>query len=98
MNNKNHNQANKKGILKHLLKTLLEFYPVLFPLIVVSIILNAVISGLPAIFTQNIIAEVEKSYRTGDWETVSRRILGLVSLLATCYVYYQLYTGAFELE
>ncbi len=86
MNNKNPNQVNKKGMLKRLLKTLLDFYPVLFPFIVVSIIFNAVVSALPAIFTQNIIAEVEKSYRTGDWAAVSGRILGLVSLLATCYI------------
>ncbi|MGF7145616.1 ATP-binding cassette subfamily B protein [Anaerotaenia torta] len=86
MNNKNHNQVNKKGVLKRLLKTLLEFYPVLFPVIVAAIIFNAVVSALPAIFTQNIIAEVEKSYKTGDWGAVSGRILGLVSFLAACYI------------
>lgn len=85
MNNKNHSQVNKKGVLKRLLKTLFEFYPVLFPFIVIAIIFNAVVASLPAIFTQNIIAEVEKSYQTGNWEAVSGRILGLVSLLAICY-------------
>jgi len=86
MNNKNHSQVNKKGVLKRLLKTLLEFYPVLFPFIVGAIIFNAVVATLPAIFTQNIIAEVEKSYQTGNWNAVSGRILGLAGLLATCYV------------
>lgn len=86
MNNKNHSQVNKKGILKRLIKTLFEFYPVLYPFIIVAIIFNAIVASLPAIFTQNIIAEVEKSYQTGNWEAVSGRILGLVGLLATCYV------------
>lgn len=86
MNNKNHGQVNHKEVLKRLLKTLFEFYPVLFPFIMIAIIFNAVVAALPAIFTQNIIAEVEKSYQTGNWEAVSSRILGLVSLLAICYV------------
>lgn len=87
MNNKNHNHnsVNKKSVLMRLLKTLFEFYPVLFPFVIVAIVFNAIVAALPAIFTQNIIAEVEKSYLTGDWKSVSSRILGLVTLLATCY-------------
>lgn len=77
---------NKKGVLKRLIKTLFEFYPVLLPFILVAIIFNAIVSALPALFTQNIIAEVEKSYQTGSWDLVSERILALVSLLATCYI------------
>lgn len=86
MNNKNHNPVNKKGVLMRLIKTLFEFYPVLFPFVIAAIIFNAIVAALPAIFTQNIIAEVEKSYQSGDWKSVSGRILGLVSFLAICYV------------
>jgi ATP-binding cassette subfamily B multidrug efflux pump len=86
MNNKNHSQVDKKGVLKRLIKTIFEFYPVLFPFVVIAIIFNAVVATLPAIFTQNIIVEIEKSYKTGNWEAVSGRILGLVSILAICYV------------
>ncbi len=85
MNNNKHAKTPKKGVLKRLLKTLFEFYPVMIPLMIVALIFNAIIATLPAIFTQNIIAEVEKSYQTGNWDLVSRRILGLVSLLAICY-------------
>ena len=52
---KNKGQA-KKGTMKRLIRMLFEFYPVLLPLVLVCIILNALISSIPAIFQQNIIA------------------------------------------
>ena len=56
---KNKGQA-KKGTMKRLIRMLFEFYPVLLPLVLVCIILNALISSIPAIFQQNIIAVVEQ--------------------------------------
>ena len=52
---KNKGQA-KKGTMKRLIRMLFEFYPVLLPLVLVCIVLNALISSIPAIFQQNIIA------------------------------------------
>ena len=58
----------RKNTLLRLLKTLFEFYPVMLPLVIVCIIFNALISSMPAIFQQNVIAIVERGIRT-DPET-----------------------------
>ena len=62
---KNKGQA-KKGTMKRLIRMLFEFYPVLLPLVLVCIILNALISSIPAVFQQNIIAVVEQYWQTKD--------------------------------
>ena len=63
---KNKGQA-KKGTMKRLIRMLFEFYPVLLPLVLVCIVLNALISSIPAVFQQNIIAVVEQYWQTKDW-------------------------------
>ena len=62
------------------------FYPVMLPLAVVCIVFSAVVSSIPAVFMQNVIAAVETSWQSGDWSAVGGRILRLVGLLATFYV------------
>ncbi len=64
---------------------LFEFYPVLMPLVVVCVLLNAVVSSIPAIFMQNIIALVEQSWQSGDWAAVSGEIGKFVGILVTLY-------------
>ena len=68
------------------MKTIREFYPVMMPVTVVCIVFSAVVSSVPAIFMQNVIAVVEQSWRTGDWASVGGQILHLVSILAVFYV------------
>jgi ATP-binding cassette subfamily B protein len=80
------NQVNKKSIIGRLFKTILEFYPVMFPVVIIFIVFNAMISSIPAIFMQNIIAIVEKSWKTGDWNSVSGEILYFVIILAVFYI------------
>lgn len=75
----------KQGTLKRVIKTLFEFYPVLMPLVVVCVLLNAVVSSIPAIFMQNIIALVEQSWQSGDWAAVSGQIGKFVGILVTLY-------------
>ena len=75
-----------KGVLGRLIRTLFGFYPVLLPVTVACILFNAVVSSVPSIFMQNVIAAVEQSWQSGDWSAVSGRILGLVALLAVFYV------------
>ena len=65
-------KSKKQGTLKRVIKMLFEFYPVLMPLVVVCVLLNAVVSSIPAIFMQNIIALVEQSWQSGDWAAVFR--------------------------
>ena len=75
-----------KGVLGRLIRPLFGFYPVLLPVPVACILFNAVVSSVPSIFMQNVIAAVEQSWQSGDWSAVSGRILGLVALLAVFYV------------
>ena len=79
-------QRAPKGVLRRLLRSLFEFYPVLLPVTLVCILINAIVSAAPAIFMQNIIAIVDESYKSGDWSSVSGRILTYVSILVGMYV------------
>lgn len=77
---------NKKGVLGRVIKTLFGFYPVMMPVVLICIIFNAVVSSIPAVFMQNVIATIEQSWQNGDWNKVSAKIMGLVLLLVTFYV------------
>ncbi len=74
------------GVIGRLIKTLFEFYPVLLPLTLVCILFSAIVSSIPSVFMQNVIAAVETSWQSGDWQAVSGKILGLVGILAIFYV------------
>ena len=80
------NTKNKKSIMLRLFKTIFEFYPVMLPVVIICIVFNATISSIPAIFMQNIIAIVEKSWREGNWNAVEDKILYFVSILVVLYV------------
>ena len=87
-------QRAPKGVLRRLLRTLFEFYPVLLPVTMVCILINAIVSAAPAVFMQNVIAIVDESYQSGDWASVSGRILTYVAILVVMYVI-SLVAGAF---
>ena len=72
-----------KGVLRRLLRMLFEFYPVLLPITLVCILINAIVSSVPSVFMQNIIALVDSSYKSGDWSSVSGQILTFVGILIT---------------
>ncbi|HHY52215.1 MAG TPA: ABC transporter ATP-binding protein, partial [Clostridiales bacterium] len=77
---------NKKSVILRLFKSILEFYPVIFPAAILCIIFNSIISSIPAIFMQNVIALVEQNWKAGDWNAVGGNILRLVAILAVFYV------------
>ena len=81
-------QRAPKGVLRRLLRTLFEFYPVLLPVTLVCILINAIVSSIPSVFMQNIIAIVDETYKSGDWASVSGRILNLCGHFG-CDVYHQ---------
>lgn len=83
-----------KGVLRRVLSTLFSFYPVLLPVTIVCILINAVVSALPAVFLQKVIAVVDESYKSGDWSAVSGRILTYVAFLVVLYII-SLIAGAF---
>ena len=76
----------KKNTIVRLLKTMLGFYPVMLPATIACIVFNAVVSSIPSIFMQNIIAVIEKNWQKGDWGAVGGQILRLVSVLAVFYI------------
>jgi len=85
-NENNKNNGEKRKTLGRVIKTLFQFYPKMMPVVVFLIIFTAVVSSIPSLFMQNIIALVEKTWRSGDWASVSRSILGYVGLLASLYI------------
>ena len=76
----------KRGTLGRLIKTLFEFYPVMMPLVIVFVLTNAIVTSIPSIFMQNIIALVEQSWQSGDWSQVSGQITKFVGILAAFYI------------
>ena len=80
------NRGNKKNTFTRLIKTLFEFYPVLLPIIIVLILFNSVVSSIPTVFMQNIIAVIEKYWRTKNWAQAQVEVLSFVSILAILYI------------
>lgn len=85
MENKEMQAAPKKVVIKRIIRTLFSFYPVLMPVVLFCILFNSIVSAIPAVFMQNIIAVIEQSYQSGDWEAVAGKILGMAAILAILY-------------
>lgn len=85
MENKEMQAAPKKGVIKRIIRTLFSFYPVLMPVVLFCILFNSIVSAIPAVFMQNIIAVIEQCYQSGDWEAVAGKILGMAAILAILY-------------
>ena len=80
------NTSGKMNTVKRLMKMLLEFYPRLLPSIIVLIVINAVISSLPSIFQQNVIAVIQESWEGSlTWAEAMPSIRRLVLILAGLY-------------
>lgn len=80
------NRGNKKNTFIRLIKTLFEFYPVLLPIIIALILFNSVVSSIPSVFMQNIIAVIEKYWRTKNWAQAQVEVFSFVSILAILYI------------
>ena len=79
-------KGQRKDVLLRLIKMLFQFYPVMLPITLLCILANAVISSIPSVFMQNIIALVEQSYQSGDWAAVSGQVLRFVGVLVVLYI------------
>lgn len=80
------NRGNRKNTFTRLIKTLFEFYPVLLPIIIALILFNSVVSSIPSVFMQNIIAVIEKYWRTKDWLHAKPEVLSFVTVLLILYI------------
>lgn len=84
MNNK---KKNRSVTVKRLVKLLFSFYPKLLPLIIILILVNALISSLPSIFQQNIVAILQTAWENGiGWDIVRSEIMHHIVILASLYL------------
>ncbi len=74
-----------RGVMGRLVRTLFSFYPVLLPVAIVCIALNGLVSSIPAVFMQNVIAVIEDFWQSGDWAAARPQIVRIVSLLVVFY-------------
>ncbi len=74
------------GTLKRVLKLLYSFYPIMLPVTVVCIIFSSLTAAAPAIFQQQVIADIEKYYKSGDWAGASEVIIPKVLILVCLYI------------
>ncbi len=72
--------------LARTVKMLFGYYPVLAPLIVVCILFSAGVSAIPSIFTQKIIAYIEKWMASGDWSGAFKEIMPTMAILIILYI------------
>ena len=82
----NEKTKKKKGTTWRLIKMLFGFYPVLMPVTLFCIVFSAIVSSIPAVFMQNVIAIIEDSWRSGDWGAVQGQVISVVGILVIFYV------------
>ena len=74
-----------KGVLRRLIRTIFQFFPVLLPITLGCILINAIVSSVPSIFMQKVIAVVEEHFASGDWASAVGQITGLLTVLLIMY-------------
>ena len=74
------------GAIKRTLKKFFEFYPVLAPLSVACILFSAIVSSIPSLFVQNVLAVIERWYVSRDWIAAKAEIMPYLNLLIVLYV------------
>ena len=90
MSNKPVNKKEKAdlGLIVRIVKILFKSYPVLVPVSMTCIVLSSIVSSIPSIFTQKVLAAVTKHLNAGDldWAVTKAEILPLILILVTLYV------------
>ena len=76
-----------KNVFFRIIKFLFSCYPVLVPITALCIAISAAVSAIPSLFTQNVLAVVEKALDDPSftWEMASREIIPLITLLGCIY-------------
>ena len=75
-------------VLGRVMKLLFKFYPVLIPIVGVCIVTSALVSAIPSVFTQKVMAIITRYLDSGDmnWSVAKTEILPLVGILIALYV------------
>ena len=81
---------NKKKInmssLKRVFRFLYKSYPKLLVLVVVCIVISSITAAVPAIFQQQVLADIKTFTVSGDWTAASKVIIPKVLILVAMYV------------
>ncbi len=74
--------------LGRVVKLLFRSYPVLVPIAMFCTLFSSLVSAIPSLFTQRVMAVVEEHIRTGntDWGAAAERIVPLITVLIVLYV------------
>lgn len=86
MNNKKPMPSTDPKIMGRIIKMLFSYYPKLVPITIFCILFASATAAIPAIFIQQVIADIEKWYPTGDWESASKVILPKIFILIVIYI------------
>ena len=75
------------GTLGRLIKLLVSYYPRLLPLAAACILFGAVISSIPAIFIQKVLAIITVAVEDGTpWESVASGVIPVIAVLVVLYI------------
>ena len=74
------------SVLRRLLGMLYHAYPVLLPVTGACILFSSLVSALPAVFQQKVLADIGTFVSSGDWSAASAVILPKVVILGVLYL------------
>ena len=72
--------------LGRVVRKLFSYYPRLAPLAVVLVLFSSAVSSIPSLFVQNVLAVIEKWYKTGDWAAAKPEVIHYLTILGVLYV------------
>ncbi len=72
--------------LKRVFSFLFKEYPGLLTIVIICIIISSVTAAIPAVFQQQILADIDVFVKSGDWSAASKVIIPKVILLVVLYV------------
>ena len=72
--------------LGRVVKKLFGYYPRLAPLTVFLVLFSSAVSSIPSLFVQNVLAVIEKWYKTGDWASAKPEIIHYLTILGILYL------------
>ena len=76
-------------VLGRVLKFLFKSYPVLIPIVMVCIVSSSLVSAIPSIFTQKVMAVITKYLDSGNmsWASAKEEIFPLIAILIGLYIF-----------
>ncbi len=76
-------------VLGRVLKFLFKSYPVLIPIVMVCIVSSSLVSAIPSIFTQKVMAVITKYLDSGNmsWAAAKQEIFPLIAVLICLYIF-----------